>query len=79
LFSILELLNQFTENYILFIVFFIFFQKNVQRSKVTKDQIEETTQQLTKIFEYKTLIEDVVDKYCPKELKKKSPKVFSKT
>uniref|UniRef100_A0A2S2R274 Histone deacetylase complex subunit n=1 Tax=Sipha flava TaxID=143950 RepID=A0A2S2R274_9HEMI len=54
-------------------------KKNVQRSKVTKDQIEETTQQLTKIFEYKTLIEDVVDKYCPKELKKKSPKVFSKT
>lgn len=26
---------------------------------------------MTKMFDYKTLIEDIVDKYCPKDLKKK--------
>lgn len=50
----------------------------MQRSKVTKGQLEEITQQLNKIFEYKPLIEEVVEKYCPKELKKKCAKVFSK-
>lgn len=44
---------------------------------MTRDQLEEVSKQLSKLFEYKALIEDVVDKYCPKELKKKSPKVQS--
>ncbi|XP_050530705.1 uncharacterized protein LOC126899666 isoform X2 [Daktulosphaira vitifoliae] len=51
---------------------------NIQRSRVTRDQLEEVSRHLSKIFDYKTLIEDVVDKFCPKELKKKCPKVFSK-
>lgn len=46
---------------------------------MTRGQLEEITQQLSKIFDYKTLIEDVVDKYCPKELKKKCAKVLGKT
>lgn len=50
----------------------------MQRSKVTKDQLEEIAFQLNKIFDYKPLIEDVVEKYCPKELKKKNTKVFNR-
>lgn len=46
---------------------------------MTRDQLAEISQQLTKLFEYKTLIEDVVDKYCPKDLKKKCAKLFGKT
>ncbi|KAL5238783.1 hypothetical protein ACI65C_006193 [Semiaphis heraclei] len=47
---------------------------NKQRSKVSKIQLEEIRHQLKKIFDYKTIIDDVVDKYCPKDLKKKYPK-----
>ncbi|XP_022166318.1 uncharacterized protein LOC111030904 isoform X11 [Myzus persicae] len=50
---------------------------NIQRSKVSKIQLEEVRHQLKKIFDYKTIIEDVVDKYCPKDLKKKYAKVFN--
>lgn len=61
------------------LIYLIHFQDNIQRSKVTRDQLEEIRLQLSKIFEYKTLIEDVVDKYCPKDIKKKCAKVFSKS
>lgn len=50
---------------------------NLQRSKVTKDQLQQIIHQLTKIFEYKTLIEDVVEKYCPKDIKKKCVKIYN--
>ncbi|XP_016664585.1 uncharacterized protein LOC100162345 isoform X2 [Acyrthosiphon pisum] len=50
---------------------------NIQRSKVSKSQLEEIRQQLKKIFDYKTLIDDVVDKHCPKDLKKKYAKVLT--
>uniref|UniRef100_A0A2H8TIU5 Histone deacetylase complex subunit SAP130 n=1 Tax=Melanaphis sacchari TaxID=742174 RepID=A0A2H8TIU5_9HEMI len=50
---------------------------NIQRSKVSRAQLDEIRQQLKKIFDYKSLIEDVVDKYCPKDLKKKYAKVFN--
>jgi len=58
-------------------IFFVFFQDNLQRSKVTKDQLQQIIHQLTKIFEYKTLIEDVVEKYCPKDIKKKCAKIYN--
>lgn len=45
---------------------------------MTKDQLKDITNQLSKVFEFKSLIDDVVEKYCPKELKKKCAKVFSK-
>ncbi|XP_060856358.1 uncharacterized protein LOC132934096 isoform X2 [Metopolophium dirhodum] len=50
---------------------------NIQRSKVSRSQLEEIRQQLKKIFDYKTLIDDVVDKHCPKDLKKKYAKVLT--
>lgn len=56
---------------------FFIFQDNIQRSKVSRAQLDDIRRQLKKIFDYKTLIEDVVDKYCPKDLKKKYAKVFN--
>jgi len=44
---------------------------------VSRSQLEEIRQQLKKIFDYKTLIDDVVDKHCPKDLKKKYAKVLT--
>lgn len=45
---------------------------------MTRDQLNEISTQLTKIFDFKNLIDDVVEKYCPKELKKKCAKVLGK-
>ncbi|XP_050061326.1 uncharacterized protein LOC114124185 isoform X7 [Aphis gossypii] len=52
-------------------------EDNIQRSKVSRAQLDDIRHQLKKIFDYKILIEDVVDKYCPKDLKKKYAKVFN--
>lgn len=43
----------------------------MQRSIVSKTQLEEVRQQLIKIPTYKPLADEVADKYCPKDLKKK--------
>ncbi|XP_050439155.1 histone deacetylase complex subunit SAP130 isoform X3 [Adelges cooleyi] len=52
---------------------------NIQRCKVTKDQLEEITRQLSKIFEHKPAIDDIAEKYGPKDLKKKCVKIFIRT
>ncbi|VVC44164.1 Hypothetical protein CINCED_3A021867 [Cinara cedri] len=44
---------------------------NVQRSNVAKSYLEEITKQLAIVFNYKLIIDDIVDKFSPKEIKKK--------
>lgn len=56
-----------------------YFQDNLQRCIVTKKQLEEINQQLLEVFKGKSIIKDVVEKYCPKDLKTKYNNCMTKS
>lgn len=57
---------------------FSFLKDNVQRSAVARGHLEDIIRQLKKILDYRSIVDDIVEQNCPKDLIKKYPLFLDK-
>lgn len=53
---------------------YVYFQGNLQRSKIVQEQVAESKQQAIKVLDHKTNVMEIVNKYVSKRPLKKKEK-----